>query len=55
MAEERVEGFETVPTLEEKGLDISIGTWRGLAVPAVMAKDHAFYKQLIQKLGLKGQ
>ena len=99
MADERVKGFENVPTLKEKGLDISIGTWRGLAVPkgtppeivaalraataktaqepafrealqkqnmgyayadgdafyAVMARDHAFYKALIQKLGLKGQ
>ena len=33
MADERVKGFENVPTLKEKGLDISIGTWRGLAVP----------------------
>jgi tripartite-type tricarboxylate transporter receptor subunit TctC len=99
MSDERVKGFENVPTLKEKGLDISVGTWRGLAVPkgtpadivavlrtataktaqeqslrealdkqnmgyayadgpafaAVMAKDHAFYRALIQKLGLKGQ
>ena len=99
MADERIKGFENVPTLKEKGLDISIGTWRGLAVPkgtppevvaalraataktvqeqslrdalekqnmgyayaegpafaSVMARDHAFYRGLIQKLGLKGQ
>ncbi len=99
MADERVKGFENVPTLKEKGLDISIGTWRGLGVSkntppeivaalraataktaqepslrealqkqnmgyayaegdafgAVMARDHAFYRTLIQKLGLKGQ
>jgi len=99
MSDERIKGFEDVPTLKEKGLDISIGTWRGLAVPkgtppevvaalraataktaqeqslrdalakqnmgyayaegdafgAVMARDHAFYRSLIQKLGLKGQ
>jgi tripartite-type tricarboxylate transporter receptor subunit TctC len=99
MSEQRIKGFENVPTFKERGLDISIGTWRGLAVPkgtppeivatlraataktaqepslrealdkqnmgyayaegdafyAVMAKDHAFYRQLIQKLGLKGQ
>jgi tripartite-type tricarboxylate transporter receptor subunit TctC len=86
-----------VPTLKEKGIDVSLGTWRGLAVAkstppdvvatlrtitaktaqekflmdaldkqnmgyayadgdvfyAAMAKDHAFYKQLITKLGLK--
>jgi tripartite-type tricarboxylate transporter receptor subunit TctC len=99
MSETRIKGFEKVPTLKESGLDISLGTWRGLAVPkgtppevvaalraatakivqeqslrdaldkqnmgyayaegdafgAVMAKDHAFYRTLIQKLGLKGQ
>jgi len=99
MSDERIKGFENVPTLKEKGLDISIGTWRGLAVPkntpadivatlraatakaaqepslrealakqnmgyayaegdafmAVMARDHVFYRGLIQKLGLKGQ
>lgn len=99
MSDQRIKGFENVPTLKERGLDISIGTWRGLAVPkntppeivnalraataqivqepslrealdkqnmgyayadgeafgAVMARDHAFYRGLIQKLGLKGQ
>ncbi len=99
MSDERVKGFENVPTLKEKGLDINIGTWRGLAVAkstppdvvavlraataktmqepslrealekqnmgyayaegpayaAIMAKDHTFYRGLIQKLGLKGQ
>lgn len=97
MSDARIKGFEKVPTLKEKGLDISLGTWRGLAVAkatppdvvaslramtaktakeksltdaldkqnmgyayadsdafyAAMAKDHAFYKQLIAKLGLK--
>jgi len=99
MSDQRIKGFENVPTLKERGLDISIGTWRGLAVAkgtppevvavlraatakavqeqslrdaldkqnmgyayaegdafgAVMARDHAFYRTLIQKLGLKGQ
>lgn len=97
MSDQRIKGFEQVPTLKERGMDISIGTWRGLAVnkatppdvvaalraataktvqeqslrdaldkqnmgyayaegdafAAVMAKDHAFYKGLINKLGLK--
>lgn len=97
MSDERIKGFEKVPTLKERGMDISLGTWRGLAVAkttppdvvaslramtartaqekslldaldkqnmgyayaegdafyAAMAKDHAFYKQLIAKLGLK--
>ncbi|CAN7739038.1 tripartite tricarboxylate transporter substrate binding protein [Cupriavidus necator] len=33
MAEQRVGGFENVPTLRERGIDLSIGTWRGLAAP----------------------
>lgn len=97
MSEQRIKGFEKVPTLKERNIDISIGTWRGLAVTkgtppevvnvlraatakivteqslrdaldrqnmgyayadgeafgAVMARDHAFYKGLINKLGLK--
>jgi tripartite-type tricarboxylate transporter receptor subunit TctC len=97
MSDQRIKGFEKVPTLKEKGIDVSLGTWRGLAVAkstppdvvatlrtitaktaqekflmdaldkqnmgyayaegdvfyAAMAKDHAFYKQLITKLGLK--
>ncbi len=97
MSDQRIKGFEKVPTLKERNIDISIGTWRGLAVTrgtspeivnvlraatakivteqglrdaldrqnmgyayadgeafgAVMASDHAFYKGLINKLGLK--
>jgi tripartite-type tricarboxylate transporter receptor subunit TctC len=97
MSEQRIKGFEKVPTLKERGMDVSIGTWRGLAVAkgtppdvvavlktatekiakeqvlhdalnrqnmgyayadgdafgAVMAKDHAYYKNLIAKLGIK--
>jgi tripartite-type tricarboxylate transporter receptor subunit TctC len=33
MSEERIKGFENVPTLKERGFDISMGTWRGLGVP----------------------
>ncbi len=33
MAEQRVKGFEKVPTLKERGIDLVIGTWRGLAAP----------------------
>lgn len=33
MADKRVKGFESVPTLKERGIDLSIGTWRGLAAP----------------------
>ena len=33
MADKRVKGFDSVPTLKERGIDLSIGTWRGLAAP----------------------
>lgn len=43
MADKRVKGFDKVPTAKEKGIDLSIGTWRGLGAPKntppeVMAK-----------------
>jgi len=97
MADRRVKGFEAVPTLKERKVDLSIGTWRGIAVPrntppevvgvlrkavaktaaepalrdmmdkqnlgyayldeapfkAEMSKDNAYFKSLIDKLGLK--
>nr|WP_225785168.1 tripartite tricarboxylate transporter substrate binding protein [Xenophilus sp. Marseille-Q4582] len=33
MADKRVKGFEKVPTAKEKGIDLAIGTWRGLGAP----------------------
>ena len=33
MSDQRVKGFDKVPTLKERGIDLSIGTWRGLAAP----------------------
>jgi len=33
MSDQRVKGFENVPTLKERGIDLSIGTWRGIAAP----------------------
>jgi tripartite-type tricarboxylate transporter receptor subunit TctC len=33
MADRRLKGFDNVPTLKERGIDLSIGTWRGLATP----------------------
>ncbi|MDB5930096.1 MAG: hypothetical protein JWR60_1803 [Polaromonas sp.] len=32
MADQRVKGFDSVPTLKERKIDLSIGTWRGLGV-----------------------
>jgi tripartite-type tricarboxylate transporter receptor subunit TctC len=33
MADRRSPGFEDVPTLKERNIDLAIGTWRGLGVP----------------------
>lgn len=33
MSEQRVKGFEKVPTLRERNIDVAIGAWRGLAAP----------------------
>ncbi len=33
MADERLADFPDVPTLKEKGVDLSIATWRGIVVP----------------------
>lgn len=43
MSDQRSKGFENVPTAKEKGIDLSIGTWRAIAAPKntplqVMAK-----------------
>lgn len=97
MADQRLKAFDTVPTLKERKIDLSIGTWRGLAVhkatpPEVVAvlrtatrkaadepvlreqleklnlgfayldadafgqamqRDHEYFKQLVQKVGIK--
>lgn len=33
MADRRVRGFESVPTLRERGIDVVVGSWVGLGVP----------------------
>ena len=33
MADKRLKGFDSVPTFKERGIDLSIGTWRGLGTP----------------------
>lgn len=97
MADQRLKAFDKVPTLKERKIDLSIGTWRGLAVPRAtpvavidvlrvatrkaaddpamresleklnlgfayldaaefgqaMQRDHEYFKQLVQKLGIK--
>nr|WP_316639475.1 tripartite tricarboxylate transporter substrate binding protein [uncultured Roseateles sp.] len=32
MADQRLKGFDGVPTLKERGIDLTVGTWRGLGV-----------------------
>jgi tripartite-type tricarboxylate transporter receptor subunit TctC len=39
MAGQRQKGFEKVPTLKERGIDLSVGTWRGLGAPKNTPKD----------------
>lgn len=40
MADQRVAGiFEKVPTLKERGVDVTVGVWRGLAVPKTTPAD----------------
>ncbi|QHJ00495.1 tripartite tricarboxylate transporter substrate binding protein [Xylophilus rhododendri] len=67
MADQRVGGmFEKVPTLKERGIDLSVGVWRGLAVPkatpadivatlsdvAAKAADDAVFRDALQKANL---
>ena len=33
MADKRLRGFEAVPTLKERNIDVSVGSWAGLGVP----------------------
>ena len=39
MADKRSEKFPNVPTLKEKGIDLSIGTWRAIGAPAATSDD----------------
>ena len=39
MADERVKAFPDVPTLKENGIDLSIGTWRGIVIPNNVPED----------------
>ena len=39
MADQRLKAFDKVPTLKERGIDVSIGAWRGLGAPKGTPKD----------------
>ena len=46
MADQRLKNFDKVPTLKEKGIDLSIGTWRGIAGPKNMPPEVVNYSRL---------
>ena len=66
MADQRVKGFEKVPTFKEKGIDLKLGAWRGLAGPKGMpanvvqtlteavrlAVNEPVYKDALERLNL---
>lgn len=39
MADQRQKGFDKVPTFKERGIDLQVGTWRGLGAPKNTPKD----------------
>lgn len=50
MADSRTKGFPSVPTLKEIGIDLSVGTWRGIVVSAKVSNDVALVlEQAIKK------
>ncbi|HYW56818.1 MAG TPA: tripartite tricarboxylate transporter substrate binding protein [Polaromonas sp.] len=54
MADQRIKGFENVPTLKERKIDLSIGTWRGLGVakgtpPEVVENIRAMTKKAVEE------
>ncbi|MDM0028353.1 tripartite tricarboxylate transporter substrate binding protein [Variovorax sp. J31P216] len=58
MADQRVKGYEQVPTAKESGVDLSIGTWRALAAPKntppeVMTKLRAIAQQTAAEASFK--
>ena len=51
MAEKRAPAFPNVPTLKELGLNWSIGTWRGIALPRGTSPDMvAVYERALEKI-----
>ncbi|MDM0074022.1 tripartite tricarboxylate transporter substrate binding protein [Variovorax sp. J2P1-59] len=66
MADQRVKGFDKVPTLKERGIDLTIGTWRGIAAPkntppevvaylkdlSKKASDEAAFREVLEKQNL---
>lgn len=50
MADQRLKGFEKVPTLKERNIDLSIGTWRGIVAPKGTPADVvAYLKKVTQE------
>ena len=49
-AEQRAKGFDKVPTFKERGIDLSLGAWRGLCAPK--AVQEPAYRKTLDKLNL---
>jgi tripartite-type tricarboxylate transporter receptor subunit TctC len=49
MADQRLKNFDKVPTLKEKGIDLTIGTWRGIAGPKNMPPEVVNYLKTAAK------
>lgn len=49
MADQRLPSFDKVPTLKERGIDLSIGTWRGIAGPKNLPPDVLNYLKTAAK------
>jgi tripartite-type tricarboxylate transporter receptor subunit TctC len=49
MAEQRVPGFDKVPTLKERNIDLVIGTWRGIAAPKNTPPEVVAYLKNVSK------
>lgn len=58
MADQRLKGYEQVPTAKEAGVDLSLGTWRAIAAPKntppeVMTKLRAIARQTAAESSFK--
>ncbi|AUM75418.1 Bug family tripartite tricarboxylate transporter substrate binding protein [Paracoccus jeotgali] len=52
LADERVEGFEDIPTAKEQGVDMTAMNWRGIYVPkGISDEDYAKWVDRLQKVG----
>lgn len=56
LADERVDGFEDIPTAKEQGIDIEAGNWRGLYVPGgISDAEFARWTEAVNKVAESDQ